>query len=88
MVLVELEERGIGFDLGYRPSSFEEFWLALIHPPLVTFSGPSLVLHLVEWKTHLLVPNASLSLSLIYRFENGVVELDAFIEQILEVGVE
>jgi hypothetical protein len=24
-VLAELEERGIGFDLGYRPSSSEEF---------------------------------------------------------------
>jgi hypothetical protein len=25
VVLVVLEERGVGFDLGYRPSSCEEF---------------------------------------------------------------
>jgi hypothetical protein len=39
--LAELEERGIGSISRYRPSSPEEFWLTLIHPPLVTFSGPS-----------------------------------------------
>jgi hypothetical protein len=31
--LAELEERGFGWDLGYMPSSLEEFLLALIHPP-------------------------------------------------------
>jgi hypothetical protein len=39
--LAELEERGVRLILGYRPSSLEEFWLALIHPPLVAFSDPS-----------------------------------------------
>jgi hypothetical protein len=32
VVLVELEEMCVGSDLGYRPSSFEEFGLAPIHP--------------------------------------------------------
>jgi hypothetical protein len=31
--LAELEERGFGWDLGYRPSSLGEFLLAPIHPP-------------------------------------------------------
>jgi hypothetical protein len=39
--LAELEERGVGLILGYRPSSCEEFLLAPIHPPLVTLTGPS-----------------------------------------------
>jgi hypothetical protein len=41
VVLAELEERGIGLILGYRPSSYEKFLLAPIRPPLVAFSGPS-----------------------------------------------
>jgi hypothetical protein len=46
VVFVELEERGIGSNLGYRPSSVEELLLALIHPhpPLVAFSVPSVSL--------------------------------------------
>jgi hypothetical protein len=40
-VLAELEERGVGSILGYRPSFGKEFWLTPIHPPLVAFSGPS-----------------------------------------------
>jgi hypothetical protein len=39
--LIELEEKGFGWDLGYRPSSKKEFLLAPIHPPLVAFSDPS-----------------------------------------------
>jgi zinc finger SWIM domain-containing protein 3 len=38
--LAELEERSFNWDLGYRPSSLEEFLLALIHP----LWSPSLVL--------------------------------------------
>jgi hypothetical protein len=41
-VLAELEEMCVGSILGYRPSSIEDFSLAPIHPPLVSFSGPSL----------------------------------------------
>jgi hypothetical protein len=33
VVLVELEERSVGFGLGYRTSSCEEFLLSPIHPP-------------------------------------------------------
>jgi hypothetical protein len=44
MVLAELEERGVGSNLGHRPSSGEEFQLAPIHPPpLVALSGPSTI---------------------------------------------
>jgi hypothetical protein len=42
--LAELEEIGIGLILGYRLSSYENFLLALIHPPLVAFSDPSICL--------------------------------------------
>jgi hypothetical protein len=38
VILVELEERCVRSNLGYKPSSLEEFLLASIHPPLVTFS--------------------------------------------------
>jgi hypothetical protein len=39
--LAELEERGFGWDLGYRPSSLGEFLLAPIHPPSGRLLGPS-----------------------------------------------
>jgi hypothetical protein len=32
VVLTELEERRVGFVLGYRPSSLKKFSLPLIHP--------------------------------------------------------
>jgi hypothetical protein len=47
VVLVELEERRVGSDLGHRSSSLKDFSLPPIHPPpplLVTLSGSSQVI--------------------------------------------
>jgi hypothetical protein len=44
MVLTDLEERRIGFDLEYRTSSVEDFDYLSFTSPLVAFSGPSVLL--------------------------------------------
>jgi hypothetical protein len=74
-----LEERSVGFDLRYRPSYIEKFWLSLIHPPsgcllrsLTNVDGRFTMIKChdeISWNFDSILPNDDVELKLPF-FEN------------------